>query len=347
MKKILGISAMAIALAGLMSCGSTSGAAKDDPNAVALVPHPRTYVVDMSDGKSTNTGAVGSGHWKFNQYGPNYQDTMSFTDLLKVNKPQAGDTIELHIKGVADKDVPAIFFNVVDTSAQANYWTVLTDEDHRDIPVENIKAGEVFEATFEIPVTVNMKGKFEVAGFYDDEKKGLSKIGEEVKITWERAAQTTDTTKESANVAPKGPQTIEIDIAKAAAFIDMATNLGSDGAKVYNYQAIINLYECFGDNLPKQGDSVRVKFKGTADRDIPKIMFTLVENTAAVNWWADLVADTNEEKFYTFAENVVSGQPFEVDVTVPICRDAIEGVSIQIFYDPGEGMTSSYIRAVQ
>ena len=82
----------------------------------------------------------------FNQYGPNFQETVDFTPFVKFNKPLAGDTIDVSIKGVSDKDIEILNVNIVDTSAAYSYWGKLTGTDGQAI--EGVKAGEPFEATF-------------------------------------------------------------------------------------------------------------------------------------------------------------------------------------------------------
>ncbi len=334
MKKIFAFSAAA-ALCGMIlsGCASTGAASGNKGGATTpSVPHPRTYTLDLID-----SGAKFS--FLPNQYGEkgrsDYQNNADFTSFIKADKPQAGDTIEVYYKATSDVDLDFVMCNLVDTSPAANYWTVLNADADKDQGFGvDVKAGVPFEGHFTYVIDKPVKGKLTLQLAYG------SQNGKAANLTFERVAETTDTSNE---VAPRGAKNFDIELQKAAALINLGPNLDNNG-NIANYQAIIDLTSAFGNDLPKAGDTVTIKYKGTSDRDIPQIMFTLVENTAAVGWWRDLVSNDNATKFKVLAENVKAGELIEASVEVPITVDAVEGTSIQIFYDVFDGASGAFLK---
>ena len=73
----------------------------------------------------------------------NYQAVIDITPKFDV-WPQAGDKLEITYNDVANEDFPVIYSNIVDTSARANYWTLLGSQ--TDILFyRNIKKGTTNE----------------------------------------------------------------------------------------------------------------------------------------------------------------------------------------------------------
>lgn len=294
----------------------------------------------------------------FNQYGPNYQanPNLKYYSYVKADKPQAGDTVVINYKFKADKDLPVILLGLVDDSPKANYWTNLLDPS-TVVLAENIKAGEIYEGTIETVLATSAAGAFSVYLQYDSDdsvKLGYEKLSDSSKLELidVEGVDTTDAAAELAAAAsaagvevsaePTGPRTFDVNITDVAKMFDLAVN-ASNGT-IWNYQFICSITDLFDfDNLPKAGDTINISFKGSTDYTIEApVYMTIVENTAAVGWWKDLVA-TDESKFHVFAEQgtIVAGEQFTAQASFTLSESATEGLSIQMYYDNYEGAKSS------
>lgn len=347
MKKIVNFAVAALALCGLLvSCASNGGSKKaDDANAPASV-HPRSYVLDLADSKTGTTVSLA-----YNEWGPNYQSNpnMDFTDFVKMDKPQAGDTITINYKFKVDKDLNVLLLGLVDGSAKANYWLNLLDPSCL-VLAENVKAGEVIEGSKEVVLANSVLGYLQAYIQYDSEdtvKMGYEKVNTSSTITFMdvEGVDTTDVAKETPALladAPTGPRSFEVNIADVAKMLTIPVN-ASEG-KIWNYQYIGSIADLFDfDALPAAGDTIHVFFKGKSDLTIETpVIMTIVENTAAVGWWKDLVA-TDNSKWQTFAEagTIVAGEEFYGEATFVLSEGATEGLSIQMYYDPYEGATGA------
>ncbi|MCQ2575551.1 MAG: hypothetical protein MJ162_02330 [Treponema sp.] len=336
MKKLLSLSVAALALAATLLTGcASSGGAKKDAGAGSV--HPRSYVLDPIDG-----GEV----WEmpYNQYGPNYQSLKerSHYPLVKTDKPQAGDTIEIRSKFTSDIDIPMLFAHVTDQSAQANYWTILGEV--CVLVAEDIKAGVPVEWNYDYVLEKPVKGDFTLCFVYDQDAKenplmeGVAKVGAKATLTFERVAESTDT----ANETPAAPHVAVRDVAieKYAAFFEVATNHPwingqQDMSVISNYEGYCDLANLYGEDLPKAGDTLNVTWKAKSDIDIAKLNIRLVDRSPAANWWKEI--DSNAGSGAVLIENVVGGETFEASIQLTYGEDAVGGSSLVIWYDVGEG----------
>lgn len=340
MKKLLGIAVLAVALSGLMSCASKE--AKP-----AGLPHPRSYTIDLADGTSTAVGSAGAGKLTFNQYGPNNQDLYDFTSFVKYNKPIVGDTVDVLIKGVSDKDIDSVEVGLVDNSAAANYWTNLSEPQI----IEGIKAGEAFEVTFSFPVTADMKGSFRIC----IQTPTNVVLPEAPSITFEDMGETTDTSTEVV-IEERKPQVYDMDFTKYAAFLEVKTNHPwidgvQDMSQISNYEAVVDITNFFpAGKLPIAGDKLNITWKVSSDTDIAKLYMRVIENTPAVNWWKELDANNLQNGLPTgqiVAENIVAGEPLEIKATFDYAEAALEGTSIVICYDVGDADRPAIFKLVR
>lgn len=339
MKKLLGIAVLAVALSGLMSCASKAAAP-------AGLPHPRSYSLDLADGASKGTGAAGSSKLVFNQYGPNFQEEIDFTSFVKFNKPLAGDTIDVTLKGVSDNDVALLYVNVVDTSAAYSYWGVL-NANADSYFIENIVAGQPFEATFSMPLEKDMKGNFKIV-LRSEESNG------DIPITWEKVGETTDTSTEVV-IEERVPQTYDMDFTKYAAFLEVKTNHPwidgvQDMSQISNYEATVDITSFFpsGDKLPIAGDKLNITWKVTSDTDIAKLCMRVIENTPAVNWWKELDKLWLETQTgLVVAENIKAGEVLDISASFDYAEAAVEGTSIVIWYDVGDADRPAIFKLVR
>lgn len=323
MKKLLGISAMLLAL-GLVMTGCASKKA-EGPVSV----HPRSYTFDVIDGGSDVL------ELKYNQYGPNYQVTPYFSTLVKTDNPLAGDTITFKMKAVSDVDLPLLLVYPCSTSPS---WTNLAGDSF--VFAENVKAGEAFECEVSFVLTANMGADFALCMQYDNEDQEV-KTGGPCKLALERICESTDTRKE----IPEDPHVSEVTLAVEtyAAFLEIATNHpwvngAQDMSKISNYEAGPEVTKAFGKDLPRAGDTLTVTWKGVSDRDIAQIYVRPVDRSAAANWWKELLAPNwqDDVESLIIAKDVKAGEPFEGTVTFNIAADAVGAVNLCIWYNVGD-----------
>ena len=286
MKKSLVKVAISLAAAALtfVSCASTS----NGKGAASTSVHPRDYTIDMAESTTGTSIKVVK-----NPYDTNYQCdlAMDFTKFVRKDKPQAGDTVVINYKFTADKDLPVLLLGLVDGSPKANYWTNLLDPSVF-VLAENIKAGEVYEGSKEVVLAASVLGDLQAYIQYDSEdsiKMGYDKVGEASKLTLldVEGVETTDAAAELAaaaaaagvtlEAAPTGPRKFDVALTDVAKMFDLAVN-ASDGT-IWNYQFICSITDLFDfDNLPKAGDTITIRFKGTTDYSIEEpVLMTIVE----------------------------------------------------------------------
>ena len=321
MKKLLSVAAMALAMALAFTSCASSGAKSEGSG----IPHPRSYVLDVIDGGETL-------NLVWNQYGPNYQATPFFTNLVKKDKPQAGDTVVFKMKATTDVDLPLLLAYPCSTSPS---WTGLAET---VTLAENVKAGETFDVDVEFVLYQKMGGDFALCIQYDNEDQEV-KTGGPCVLTLERVCESTDTTKE----VPETPHNSNptVDLGKQAAFLEIATNHpwingAQDMSVISNYEATPEVTKAFKDDLPKAGDVIHVKYKAVADVNIEAVYIRAVDCSAAANWWKELCVFGEGEQFgYTLLENVEAGVPFDVEIDIPIAVDPVAQVNFCIWYDCG------------
>ena len=300
------------------------------------------FVFDVSAAREGKTQA-----FPYNQYGPNQQATPTFTHLIKTKKPKKGDTVEIYFKGTSNIDLPYIAVDLVDNSAAANYWTVLTPKDQEaQLCAKDIKAGTPFEGHITYTLDKDVKSALVFCMRYDDDPakndyaKDVAKVGKEAKITFTKVVESSNF-----SAAKKGrkAKTYSIDVTQAAKLIEMQASFNKDGTPEW-YSAVVDITSLFGDDLPVKGDKVTLTYKGSTTISIPEIRCTLVENTAAVGWWRDLVSDNNDEKFFTWIKDIQADKVFKGSVTIPVNVSVEEGISIQMYYLPFEGSKRCFIK---
>ncbi|MCR4741894.1 MAG: hypothetical protein K5866_03365 [Treponema sp.] len=341
MKKMLKFAAgLLVAGALLVSCASTGSSSKASTAAGTGIPHPRSYEIDPADVTATLDMA-------YNQYGPNYQGVVDFyKPFLKADKPQAGDTVKIKMKITADLEIPGLAYYIIDNSPAANYWTVLSGDNY----IENLKPGEYVEIEQDVVLTESVKGGFQIVFGYDGADHGqdqFAKAGAASKFSFEKIGETTNTIAEAeayaaANgvaEAPKGPQTYNIAIEKVAAFFQLETNHPwvdgvQDMSQISNYQGIAHFTTEFGEDLPKAGDTIHATWHATSDVDIKNLHIRVIENSAAVNWWAEISEAGGTG--YVLIEDVKANEAFDVSIDIPLVQDAQEDISFCIWADVGD-----------
>ena len=305
---------------------------------LATAVFAETFTFDVSAAKEGTTQA-----FPYNQYGPNYQATPTFTHRIKGKKPVKGDTVEIYFKGTSNIDLPYIAVDLVDNSAQANYWTIITPEAERaQVAVTDIKAGVPFEAHLTYTIETDVKGALVFCMRYDDAdlKAQYGSVGKEAKLTFEKVVESSNFAEQK---KARKPKTFKVDVTQAMKLIEMQASFNDDGSVSW-YSSVFSITELFKGDLPIKGDKVTLTYKGSTDIAIPELHLTLVENTAAVGWWRDLVSDSNDEKWFTWASDIQPGKVFKATATIPVNVSVEEGISIQMWYAPYEGSKSCFIK---
>ena len=340
MKKSLVLAALSLAFCGLLA-GCASSGAKSTSSAGKSV-HPRSYVLDPADGAS----AV---ELKFNDWGQgsNYQAYFDMWSFFKVDKPQAGDTVNFKARVTADKDIPGVVVFLVDCSASAGYWNVVTD----DYYILDMKAGEAKDVDLAMALTKNTKGALAVCMAYDGPDHGcqdFAKVKASSIFTFEKVADTTDTAtevfgEEGAGAAshPAEAVTFDINIADAMKLVQFEVGDADAAGNVTNYKAFINVTDCpqFEYYLPKKGDTVNFTFKGTSDADInTPVVFALVDQSEAAGWWLEVGADNWN---VPMLESAVAGEEFVATGSMTLAKDCIGGLTVFAIYDNFDGATGA------
>lgn len=336
MKKLVSLAAT-LSLLGLLftGCASTDGAgsSKDEPVSV----HPRDYVFDIIDAGGEKVTL------NYNQYGPNYEVKCDFTTLVKKDKPQAGDTVTIRMHALADSFMPVLNGCLVDTSPEVNYWLQLAEY---TTLVTDLDEGTPLDIDLCFVLSESPVSSFMFVMQYDNADQEYEKINKPVTLTLERVCESTDTRKEVPQVAHVASRTIDMN--KYAAFCDIATNHPWENGQqimsiIENYRANPEVTNAYGDDLPVAGDTMHIVWKGIPSNDISTLIAYIVDQSEQAAWWKELSAPV------TIGENLVAGEPFEVDVEIPIIADAIAKVNVIIQYDVGAATPDgpSFIKAVK
>ncbi|MCQ2575355.1 MAG: hypothetical protein MJ162_01330 [Treponema sp.] len=337
MKKLLGLSLSLVLCAVLAGCAS-SGAKSTAGGSV----HPRSYVLDPADGKT-------EAELKFNDWGSgsNYQAYFDMWSYFKVDKPLADDTVNFKARVTSDKDIPGVVVFLVDTSAAAGYWNVLTD----DYYILDLKAGEAKDVDIEMTLTKSTKGALAVCLAYDGPDHGcenFAKVKKSAVFSFEKVADTTDTATEvfgaegaSAASHPAGPVTFDINIADTNKLVQFEVGDADENKNVQNYKAFINITESsqFQYYLPKAGDTVNFTFKGTSDANIANpVIVALVDQSEAAGWWLEVGADNWN---VTMLESATAGEEFVATGSMTLAKDCIGGLTVFAIYNASEGSSGA------
>ena len=324
MKKTLLASALALVVCGMMSA--------------AEITHPMEYTLDLADGGTTEFKFVDN-----SQYGTKGRSTRQdnnppdWSSLVKPNKPKAGDTVHVTGKLTFDMDIDHLYVNLVDNSPAANYWTRVTEQkDEKDeLSIDNIKAGVPVDVDITFTIKTDVKSKLIFNMAYGEQNGGLTNC----KVERVTKSFVGDPEILASLGRPKGQQTYKIDLGDVSKLITFER--GNDA-----FQAIFSFTKECGEWLPQKGDKVIITYKGTSNIDINEpILITLVENTAAVGWWKDLISDS-EDKFleFTKADTVKAGKKFKTKVEFTLKESCKEGISVQMYYKNYDGASPAMLK---
>lgn len=334
MKKLLKLSTLALALAGLMltSCASTGAKASDAPAST----HPREYTLDLAESRTGLTIKLPK-----NQYDDtNYQSdpAADFYKNVKKDKPQAGDVVHLYFKFSSDIDIPQLKFSLIDPTV--NYWLELAPDGA--IYFDDIKAGEVYEGCGDIELTTSASGDFKVYLTYDNKDQidnGYGPVKAPATITLYDIEDvvTTDVEKELPATEATGPKVTMVNIHKINALCDIVTghpwiNGVQNMKEIENYQADISIMPLL-DDAPQPGDIIKIRWVGTPDIDIPALYIFPVDHSKEVGWWKELVNDRSPEKI-TIGTDLKKGEQFDLSIEFVLDVEAYSrDVNLRVFYD--------------
>lgn len=84
----------------------------------------------------------------YNLYGPNYQGYGPY--IGKSCKLEKNDKLIIEVSGISDKDIPKLYFSIVDRNPSLSYWCNIIPKNK--FYIENLKANKVFSQVFETEV---------------------------------------------------------------------------------------------------------------------------------------------------------------------------------------------------
>ena len=329
MKKLLIAAAAASML--LASCASNGEAKKDAE--VPAPEHPMTYVLDLADTGDSVTFVDNT------QYGESGKSTRqakpSWTKLVKQNKVKAGDTVRIVGRVTSSIDIDSCMVGIADDSAAVNYWLNHYNPDDMEYTWDNIKAGVPFDVDLEYPVVADMVSEFKLNLGYGEQNNGFATF------TFERVMES-DIGMTPVVEAPRDPNAV-VDLSRDLAFVEMKPEYPWENgvqntlADPQHYQATVDITAIFDGNLPKAGDTFKFTWKTKPSIDIKALKVRLVENTAAVGWWAEIDENSSPEGATVCCTDMKAYEPSVVSGELKFAVAPIQGVSLCITYDLDAG----------
>jgi len=332
MKKITlmaGIAAVAMLLASCASSGAAKSASAPAPE------HPMTYVLDLAD---TGSEIVFSDNTQYGEKGRSTRQAIpNWTNLVKSNKIQAGDTVIVRGIITSPVDIDCVMIGIVDDSPAANYWTNLHEEIEGGYSLDGITAGVPYEINMEFPIVNDMKANCKLQLAYGEQNGGCTTF------TVERACES-DIGMTPPPEAPKRTDAKEFkaDISRDLAFVEMKPEYPWENgvqntlAPATHYQAVVDVTTVFGPDLPVAGDVLTFTWNTKPSIDIKALKIRFVENTASVpGWWKEI--DVTPGEGHVVHENLKAYEKAEISASLVIGQSPIEGISFCITYDMDAG----------
>lgn len=343
MKKLFKVSIAVLLLVAMTASifAAPKKKAKDKKKAAAATG-PTNYVLDVYDA-CTELKLVP------NQYAEagktDFQQVANWTPIIKTNRPKKGDIIDVYFKLISPIDIDCLWMNLVDNSSNASYWTVL--QEGTDWTLTDIKANVPVEGHFRGVLKNPCRGNLVFQFAYGKANGSVDKSGTTFKF---------ERVKESVTGAKpveirKTPKKFDFDISKDAAFVQIeaeypwVNGVQDRTADPTCFQKVVDITKLFGDDLPIAGDEIHFKWKCTADKDLSKLLVRAIENTAVVNWWAEI--DEKGTEGTLLAENIKAGAVNNFDFTIKINQACKEGISLCIWYDVGDADGSVLLKYVK
>lgn len=329
MKKLLGTLLCASLLLTVVGCSKKEGT-KKAAETTAETPkgpvHPMTYVLDLGDCGSLNI--------KDNsEYGTAGESTRQgfgdFSQAVKYNKPEVGDKIRITGKVTFPISIDVLKWGLVDDSADAGYWTALAGDPEF---FTDVKAGTPISIDYTFDVTTNVVKNMKVYFAYGEQN------GEPVTATAEAVAETYVGEIDPSLGPRTTPKVWDMDISKDAAFVEVkpeypwVDGVQDTTADPQHYQAVVHIGHLFGGELPIAGDTINLTWKFQANHDIEELWVRLVENTGAVNWWAEIDELAGQGYGTQIATDIKAGEPKVAKGTLKLGQDPVEGLSLCVVY---------------
>lgn len=102
-----------------------------------------------------------------------------------------------------------------------------------------------------------------------------------------------------------------------------------------NYQLSIDFWKRTKADRPKVGDTVKICFKGTVDKDMPVLYAgCLADTSAAASYWTVLTSDSENNK--QIATDIKADTPIEFTYTYTLVNEPKGGLSFVLVYDYAE-----------
>lgn len=324
MKKSFKVSVAVLLMVAMLASAFAAPKKKDKKKKAEEPVEPSYYILDVVDA-CTELKIVP------NQYAEakktDFQANADWTSLVKTKLPKKGDIIDVYFKLTSPIDIDVLTMGLVDTSPAASYWTVLQEE--KEWTLTDIKANVPVEAHFQGVLKNPCRGKLTMQFAYGKQN------GRDALFKFERVKESV--TGAAPVVVRTKAKKFDFDISKDAAFVQIEAEypwingVQDRTAAPTCYQKVVDISKLFGNDLPIAGDEIHCKWKCVADKDISKLYVRAIENTAAVNWWAEI--DEKGVEGTVIGENIKAGETNEFDFTLKINQKTVEGISLDIWYE--------------
>ena len=104
-----------------------------------------------------------------------------------------------------------------------------------------------------------------------------------------------------------------------------------------NYQGTIDLWKYLKKDKPLAGDTIQLRGKVTSDVDIPNVVYYLVDNSAAANYWTAISGDN-------YILDMKAGQAYDINVDVVLDKDTKGSFVVVFAYDGSDHGQESYAK---
>lgn len=298
--------------------------------------HPRSYIVNPYDFEKSLS-------LKFNEYYFCYEGKIDAWDLLKEDKPIAGDKIIVKGQLRSTIDIPNISVYLEDSSYYGNYCTVLSADKY----ITEVKAGVNYDFELEFPVLLDSKGGLSVVFAYDGNNHGMesaAKIGKASTLffNYVEDVETTNTNPIVIEEEIRESQIFNIALEKIIPFLELKTRYPNvfgveDMSIIDNYQVTPEITYAFNGNLPRKGDVINVTWSAYSNVKIRQIYARPVDCSSKAGGWKELVdVDWDYLDKYIIARSVRPNESFMGNVSFRLEKDAVESVYLCIWYDIGD-----------
>ena len=116
-----------------------------------------------------------------------------------------------------------------------------------------------------------------------------------------------------------------------------------DTSVISNYQYVLDISNFYENDLPKNGDKLKILWKGKSNIDIAKLRIRPVDTSSNVNYWKELTSNTDNS--IACVNNIKAEIEFSLEQEIEITADAIANISLCISYELEDGKGPAIIKS--